>query len=244
MRRVRFTSLKWMAVSPLHYKNALENPFDPTPAMDFGTLVHEIVLGGDGFVVWPGDRRAGKEWDTFKAANQGKLIVKRDEFARAEQAALAVLANPDAARLVRESQRERSWEAIVFGREARGRIDMSGSDTAELKVTPMVDPIRFQRHAMRMGWHSQVAWYQEARRMMGEDPGRGLVIAVEPKPPHAVTVFRFGARALEEGLRQCRLWVERLNQCEAADHWPAYSESIVEIDIAESVEMDLEGEAA
>jgi hypothetical protein len=228
----------------MHFKEAYETPHDPTPVMAFGTLVHDIVLGGDGFVIWPGERRAGNEWDAFKSLHEGKLIVKRDEFARAEAAALAVLSHPDAAPLL-IGEREKKWEASLYGRKARGRIDVAGAKhTVELKVTNTVEPDRFRRHCLKMAWHAQVEWYRSARRAIREEPGEGFIIGVEAKAPHAVTVLRISERALVEGEKLVRLWVERLNACEASQEWPAYVSSIVELDVVEDAGIIFDGDDA
>jgi hypothetical protein len=50
--------------------------------------------------------------------------------------------------------------------------------------------------------------------------------------------MRLTARALEQGQRSYRLWFERLLTCEAADAWPAYCESVVDLDVPDE-ETDL-----
>jgi len=65
---VHFTTLRYMSQSPAHYRARCESPFEPTPAMRFGTLVHMLCFEQPGVQVWQGDRR-GKAWEQFRDAH-------------------------------------------------------------------------------------------------------------------------------------------------------------------------------
>ena len=55
---------------------AMDNPKEPTDAMDLGTLLHALVLEPDTFpdrvAIWDGDKR-GKAYAEFEAANAGEI---------------------------------------------------------------------------------------------------------------------------------------------------------------------------
>lgn len=229
---LHFSRLKLMSRSPAHYRVGFG---EPTPAMRFGTLVHTVLLGGD-YAVWEGDRR-GNVWKDFEAKHEGRLIVTSKEYQAALQCAEAVRADRVAAPLL-EGKHEQAWAATLYGRPCEGRIDIAGPRaTVDLKTTSDASPWRFQRQCLALAYHAQLAWYQDARRALGEDPGEAYLIGVETKAPFAVTVLRITPRALDEGRRITRLWVERLEACELANEWPGYVQSAVDLDTSTDDEI-------
>lgn len=44
-------------------------------------------------------------------------------------------------------------------------------------------------------------------------------------------MLRLTPRALEEGEKLNRSWIERLDGCELADEWPGYTQSILDLDV-------------
>lgn len=236
---LHFSTLKLMAKSPAHVKAAVETGWQPTRAMNQGTLIHALVLGGD-YVVYDGSRR-GKKWEAFEVEHEGRFIVTRKEHDEARRAADAVLSHPLAGPLL-EGRKEWSWTAKMYGRKCAGRIDVAGRNTVDLKSGNDMEPGRFSRTCLRMGYNAQLSWYQDARRALGEDPGEAYIVGVESKAPFAVTVLRVTPRALLEGQKMTRLWLERLAACEAADEWPGYVQSVVDLDIVEDAELIIDGE--
>ncbi len=230
IEELHWSLLKQMALSPAHLRAAYEQGTDTTRSMSNGTLIHALVLGGD-VLVWEGVRK-GKKWEEFEAKNEGRFIVTRKEYDTASLAAVSVMWSPIAKPLL-EGRREWSWSATMHGRRCAGRIDVAGPATVDLKTSNSVEPGRFSRACLRMGYHAQLAWYQDARRALGEDPGDAWIIGVETKAPFPVTVLHVTQRALDEGRKLNRLWLEKLNACEAADEWPGYVQSAVELDIVE-----------
>lgn len=238
---LHFTQLKMMAKSPAHYRAYLDEGFEATAAMNRGTLVHAILLGGD-YVVYPKERR-GNEWKAFAEENASKLIVTQKEYDVAARAAEAVLEDRVAAPLLK-GDHEREWKAAMYGRPCAGRIDVSGMGfTVDLKTTTDAEPHRFKNQALRMGYHAQLAWYADARRALGELPGDLWIIGVEMKAPFAVTVLRVTERCAEEGRKALRLWIERLHECEQSNEWPGYVQSAVDLDIVEDSGLIIDGES-
>lgn len=237
---LHWSILKRMAQSPAHLLHAYMHPTEPTAAMRFGTLVHALVLGGD-VVVYEGERR-GNAWRDFAEAHEGRTIVTAKERDAAARVADAVLASTVAAPLL-VGERERAWQASLYGRRCGGRIDVAGAAaTVELKTTNDAEPYRFQRACLRMGYAAQLAWYQDARRELGEDPGEAFIVGVETKAPYPVTVLRVTPRALDGGRKLNRLWVERLEACEASDEWPGYAQSVLDLDVVEDAGLIIDGE--
>lgn len=237
---VRWSHLRHMARSPAHYKYNLDTPFQSTPAMVMGSLVHELVLSGgrDKFAVYEGERRAGKEWEAFKASVEpGTTIVKASEWDEAEMIAEAVLHHPAAVEAIDNGQREVGLSWTIAGRECHGTPDVLGLSLADLKVTNDSSPDRFTWHARKMGWLGQLAWYYEAARQTQPIlPNRVSIVAVESSAPYVVTVFDLTDEALLLGEKTWRLYFERLRACEETDYWPGYVEGVARLDVPESEE--------
>jgi hypothetical protein len=239
---VHFSDLKHMALSPAHYRARLDGEKRDTPAMMRGRLVHGLALGG-GYqcAIYEGERR-GKAWSEFKAAHPGVDIVTGEEYSEAERVATAVRQHPIAGPLlVGELETHVEWE--MLGRKCSSRLDVLGDGfITDLKTSASSEPGRFSRGALRMCYHAQLAFYADAASFVGKPPREAFLVAVEPEPPYAVTVLRATPRALEEGRKLCRLWMERLLACEAANEWPEYVQAIVDLDIVEDADLIIDGE--
>jgi len=241
---VRFSRLKLMAQSPLHYKHAT---VEETMAMERGSAVHSLVLGGQPVIAWEEGRpRRGKEFDRFEADNPGALILTATEFEKANAIAAAVKKHRLAmSRLDGEREVETSWS---FGkRRCAARIDAIPIDgVTELKISMTANPARFHWHALRQGWLAQTVWYLDGMAKQGRVLEAARIVAVEPKPPFALTVFRLDEPTMEMARKTYRLWFERLLACEDANEWPAYAQDEVTLSVPDNdVELDFgEAEAA
>lgn len=243
MTPVHFSQLKAIALSPLHYKAALEHPKEQTPAMRLGSLIHAMVLGGE-YKVWDGNRR-GKDWEAFKATEGPQaLIVTMAEVDKASAISDALIRHPVARQFLR-GKHEVPVEWTENGRACASRgIDILGDDyVADLKSSTSVQPFRFMRACLRLAYHAQLAGYIEAMRQQGRLIRSAYIIGVETVYPHDVTVLRLTDRALDMGARMRRLWIERLLACEAANEWPGYAQSVVELDVNDDDEtLVIDGE--
>jgi hypothetical protein len=233
-----------MARSPAHYREALLHGVVETAAMRLGSLVHFLVLGGHRrFVRYDGQRR-GKEWAAFEAEHAGPdvTILTATEWDPAEPMAEAVRNDPIAAPLL-SGLAEGTVRWKLSGRDCRGSPDIFGRVQVDLKTTPDASPGWFTRHAMKLGYCAQAAWYADGCEAAGlAKRERVSIIAVEKKPPYAPTVFDLSERALDLGRRTYRLLFERLLACEASDQWPAYAQGPLLLDPPEDLTLQIEGE--
>jgi hypothetical protein len=131
---VNWSSLKKLAISPLHYLHHIDSP--PTPATDamiIGSATHKAVLEpedfGSEYTVWTGARRAGKEWDAFCAANAGKEILREQDVDRVQALALSVQRHPGCARYLDGpgvNELTIRWNDLPTGIACKGRADRVG----------------------------------------------------------------------------------------------------------------------
>lgn len=241
---VNVSSLKELARSPLHYRYAKDNPKPTTSAMSLGTAAHCATLEPERFaaefVTWTGGRRAGKEWDAFKADAEAaqRLILTEDERDTALAIAQAVRACPEAMVYLKRGHAEvsMSWQHDEPELALKGRVDwltvVDGCDVVVgLKTTRDLRPREFAAQAARLCYHWQWAFYYDGfERITGRKPAM-VEIVVESAAPHAVAVYRIPEHVLERGRQEYRDALTTLAQCEASGVWPGPVVGEVEFDL-------------
>lgn len=241
---VNVSSLKEFSRSPLHYRYAKDNPKPTTGAMGLGTAAHCATLEPERFaaefVTWTGGRRAGKEWEGFKAGADAaqRIVLTEDERDTALAIAQAVRACPQAIVYLRQGHAEVSmkWQHDEPEMELKGRVDwltaIDGCDVVVgLKTTRDLRPREFAAQAARLAYHWQWAFYCDGfERITGRKPLM-IEIVVESAAPHAVAVYRIPEHVLERGRQEYRAALEQLAQCEASGVWPGPVVGEVEFDL-------------
>lgn len=246
---VRFSSLKHISRSPLHYWDAVQLDRDDTLAMRLGRGAHAMVLDMP-VVLYPGKTRQGKEWNRFKAEHPDMEILIRSEWAKAEGVARAIQRHADASQLLFDGtliEQIIEWEFL--GRKCTSRPDSrcaSGRVITDLKTTQCAEPEKFARDAVYRAYNAQLAFYDMAsEHETGRQADDLYVVAVESKRPFAITVLRVTDEAREQGRKLCRLWFEQVLLHEAANHYPAYVERVVDLavpDEATDLTLTIDGE--
>ena len=244
---VRFSRLKLMARSPLHYWHACQVgdiEGGESLALRLGSGTHALLFGQESrVVVYPGARR-GKAWDAFEEENAGKIILTATEAKTARGIAAAVRGHDVASRLLWPDLRdvlgvsyERRIDWTREGRPSRSTPDVfytsrDGATTTivDLKTTRDASPDWFCREAIRRAYHAQLVFYAEA---VDCDPFECdlRIVAVESKPPHAVVVWQLTPGAIEHGQRLIGTWWEQLRACEEANVWPGYTQAVQRLDV-------------
>jgi hypothetical protein len=214
---------------------------DDSAAKRMGRLIHCIALGGD-YVVYDGERR-GKAWEAFVAkhadADPKPDIVTAKEYEKAKRVAYAVQSHPLAAPLLLGEKEVRiEWEFL--GRACSSRLDVIGHSAfiSDLKTSSNTEPGWFVRHSLRLAYPARMAFYREAARYAGYRVDDVYVVSVEVDPPYAVTAFRLTERALDEGIKRCHLWMERLLVSEKTGEFPAYTQRLMDMDVSDDFELE------
>ena len=82
--RLSYSALCAFKKSPNHLLKYWEGKTKVTDAMQFGSIIHKLLLEpesfNDDYAIFTGARRAGKDWQEFKAANEDKQIIKLSEL--------------------------------------------------------------------------------------------------------------------------------------------------------------------
>ena len=237
--RIRFSQLRNMGQSPMHFRHACEQRIEATSAMRAGTLIHSLVLGGDEVTIYEGARR-GNAWKKFAEDHFDVEIFTRAEVDRVEPIAAAVLKDPIAAQFL-EGEHEVQLEWDRWGRKCRGRLDILNREhgfVADLKSCRDAQPDRFRWDALKRKYHAQLEWYRAgAAAAVGVEVKHHYLVTVETKPPYPVVVRLLSPRAIEEGERINRAWMERLRVCEESNEWPGYAQCVLDLDVDEGVDL-------
>lgn len=225
---VRFSHLKAFGRSAAHGKHAREVESEQTYAMQRGTAVHALIFGTRKVCGYPGKARYGKEFDAFAAERTDSEILTMTEYDKARRMADAVRGNA-LAMSVLAGECEKTIRFKWNGLDCRATPDCRGPNyLTELKSSSTVDPVRFPWHAIRMAYHAQMALQCIA---CGNRIDDCFVVAIEASEPFPVQVYRFDENALDVGNRLLMLWAERLKNAEESQSWPAYSSTILPIDV-------------
>lgn len=250
---VRFSNLKMMSKSPMHYWQAVQRGWDPSLSQRVGTGTHALLFNQP-WTVWTGSGngkkpvRNGGPWDAFRRANADKCIMSIGEYRKSRAISEAIKRKERAMELltgtgtVREQQV--AWKCLDRNCSSRPDVRAPGY-VVDLKTDKCAEPSRFARTGRWYGYHAQLAFYLDAVVASGlGTPDKAYIVVVESAPPYPVTVLRLTERAIDIGRRMCRLWLEQVLACEDEEYWPGYLESDAEFDIPdeEGLELNIGGE--
>ena len=238
------SSLDKLGKSPLHYKHALENPTESTPAMAFGSLVHCVVLEPSRieaeYAVAPKvDKRtkAGKaEYAEFLLTSEGKIVVSQDDMDNAYAMAESIQNNQLASTLMCQTGVvEKSIYSVdpdinILKRGRCDKICENAKMIIDLKTTQDGSPKGFQSSIFKFNYHVQVAYYIDLCREQGLDIERFLFVVVEKTAPFATSVYELDEHTIELGRREYKERLATLSRCLKTDVWDSYSNEIITIE--------------
>lgn len=223
---INFSTLKYIDKSPLHYKWAVEVGRPDTTALLKFRAIHTAILEpaafNERYVVFPGKKRQGKDWEKFAEEHKNHEIIKADEKPRILAMAERVQEHPIAAQIFEEGEAERAivWKHKRTGLILKCRIDWwSKWILADLKSGPVHDRL-FGALAAKLKYHVQIAMYDDGLyTVTGERPPKKFVV-VDPAPPHPVAVVPVDDEQLRVGRERFEGWLDAVVECRDAGIWP------------------------
>lgn len=185
--------------SPAHYRYAVDHRTEK-PAFDVGHAVHALVLGVGQDIVeieYDSYRSKAARAERDAAYEAGKTPIKTDDLAPIREAAEAILANPDARRLLEQPG---IAEARLIGTDPdtavqiRGMLDWLPTGPGipvDLKTTVDASPRKVRRVIADLDYDLQAAMYDRLLRINGrEDCEPMAFIFAEKEPPYGVFVLQ------------------------------------------------------
>lgn len=254
---VNYSTLKYMALSPLHFKHAVENPRLPSDAMLRGTAIHAAIFEPEKFKtqfrVYPGPVRRGKEWEAWRLANMGCVNVTQKDLDAVTVMSEAFFRNRRAAEFVAKGAPELTieWTDDESGIRCKGRLDfLCDIDIiVGLKSAKCAERGAFGRQAMSLLYPLQWAMYHDGfLKKTGRKP-QMMEIVLESKAPHDSVIYRVTEQVLDVGRALFRKYITRLAECRDKNEWPGYGDVLdvelpawaTALDGVEPV-LDLDGE--
>tara|TARA_B100000424_G_scaffold52771_1_gene37785 strand:- start:4467 stop:5192 length:726 start_codon:yes stop_codon:yes gene_type:complete len=235
--RLSYSALCALKKSPNHLLKYWEGKTKVTDAMWFGSIIHKLLLEPDSFnddyAIFTGARRAGKDWQEFKAVNQDKQIIKLSELDDANAIAKNALQNPIFKNLMQNkvhTEKEVTWNHA--GIDFKGFVDLESkidgrTIVCDIKTTTDAGK-RFQRDLIYNDYKIQAAMYLE-----NYDDADYYIIAVETISPYNVQVYRLGYNIISQG------YIEYCNLVDKYNNWNGkpvgYSNDIIDIEIEEQI---------
>lgn len=229
---LRRSNLWLMRKSPAHYKYAIENPEEPTPALLFGIAAHMAILEPERFkveyITAPKiDRRtkAGKEeWE--KMMQSGKYILSNEDSEDIKGMIEAIQKNELAMSLLKgEHEVPIQWTDPETGEECKCRPDVIGENLiVDYKTTTSCDNGEFERAAKKYGYQLQAAMYREGLLQIRFKNYGFAFIAQEKKAPYFVRVYFCDEGWIDDGVVIYRDLINLYHKCKVNNDWPGYEE--------------------
>lgn len=230
---VNWSTLKAMEASPAHYREALANGREDTPALGFGRLVDCLIFTPDEFgaryVVSPYDEFRSNEAKAWRVAQQarGFEVVKAEAVHEATELAKSVRAHPIARKFLDagEFQVPLVWTDPETGLLCKGLTDLLGRKGSGFlvdgKSAATIDRRRYTTQIGTLRYHCQMAHYRAGCRVaLGLDPVFIGHIVYEKGRPYDVGVFEFMPTVVDCGEVIVRELLNRVAECRASGVWP------------------------
>jgi hypothetical protein len=216
-----------------HYELSLTKERPSTVAMDFGRLVHTLVLTPDEFdanyairpqfeekLLWPYTKpKASNEYkglvEQWEKEHSRQVAIEPHEMDRAQRCAAAAEQCLDAVRLSLEERKEVCAVAKCpeTGRRLKARLDfLQPHMIVDLKST--ADASRLEYDLVLYGYHRQAAFYQDVVFWVTGEILPVYLLAFETSEPYLTRMAAVGDELMREGRAQVALAIRRIARWE------------------------------
>lgn len=237
--------------SPAEYRDYMDGkiPDAPTASMEFGTMLHALVLdeplpfyvqpdtyqSDDGPKKWNNNAGVCKAWC---ADHCDRTIISAAEARKLSDLSAAVKSDTRAKMLL-DAAINTEASCFVTDEKTRlrlkGRPDIIGPDfIADIKTTSDASTFALSRTIAEFRYHVQAAMYRRILRQLGRDTKHWYFIAVETGSYPRINVRRLTDLAIVQGEVDLDADLERLQQCMEDGCWPGLSgdgDEIGDVDI-------------
>lgn len=230
-------ALKLFSRCPAKYRWWVDAPDEaPTPAMEFGSLFHCLVLEPQVFeslyVIEPnfGDCRKTINNETKKAwhaLNESRRKMSQEDYDRARWMRDAVMLHTDARAIVEQSDHEVSgfWTDPETGLRCKMRADCwisRSSIIGDIKTCVDATEAEFAKSIANFGYHRQAALYCMGAEVLNSATTHDFVfLAVEKDPPYLVATYVLSRVDLNHSIEVVREQLRAFKTCIEDDSWPA-----------------------
>lgn len=213
-------------------------------AFSMGEAVHVAILEPNRFELsftrGPADRR-GNKWKDAEAyaASTGMICLTENDYDDALLIRDASHAHPIVQKITSGAMVETVGVAIdeQTGVLVKCKPDLYHPELAligDLKSSVDGSADAFAKSIINYGYHFQEAMYSDVWQAAGGGEVAGFIfIVVEKTAPFLVSVFELEPRVVAAGHDAYRAALAKYAECEKADKWPGYSETVQRLDAPE-----------
>lgn len=265
------TGMKQFIDRPSRYwGNSIYNPdrFEKTstPALNFGTAAHFLLLGEEGFAskfalrpeTYPSD--PDKKWNAnsndckawlAEKEKAGVRVITQTEIDHIRYMRDSLAKHPAIQNGILNGLIEHTMVAKVGRIWLRTRPDaipVSGMDFADLKTTEKIRYEDLERAIYNYGYHVQAALVRKVARLVmgdGSEFGSFFFVFAEKVPPYDVRVVEVRPETLDIGERQVDAALKRMEKCIDRWQWPGdegFEQSISAIELPAWAKTRIENE--
>lgn len=234
----------------LALKAAIERgPTEPTPQMQFGTLVHTCILEPDSveerYYIWDksdanGSSKAGiaEKEAAYDAAGERTVVLKSD-YERARQVCVLLERTSHAMKLLNPDMLHECavlWQDEDHGIWCKALIDVYLPNywIVDIKTARDASWWGFRYAIKRFGYHIQAAFYRDAITAVTDDYALPYhVIALEPadKPGDSpqIGVYYVDVDTIQKGRDEYKRALAEYAASKRLNRWQSYTTEITEI---------------
>jgi len=240
-------------IDPAAIKFAFEEKREVTSAaqdrMDRGTLAHLALLQPEKLqthvAVWKGERRAGQKWEEFEAENNGKLIVKQEDYLLVMSAVKQFRFNKEINDLLSDGDAE----VEMLTKEGRlfcsGQVDFVTSDSSkivDLKTTDAGLDDRSLEYTIRdFCYREKMSLYKRwIERERDVEVLQCFNVFLRLKPPVGIVVKKFTSQALDWGWSRMLAAMNELDKCLDSGFQIFFRSDIADVAEWEMEDIDME----
>lgn len=236
---LNWSTLKNMGESARYLKHLIDHPEENQDKDSYrlGRAIHRRILEDDfdsHYVIMQnfGDMRSSTNRATRddwlnEQVDLGYEIITDAEYQAAVRASDAIMAHPEAMRLLEGTEREKTVTWDADGIKCKGRLDIIGAGVTDLKMTRHRTIRQILNDAANYDYHAQVAWYHDGAVKAGLIDGKVLPMAifvhVSLKSEFTDVIILDMNQAPEtflEGKSHYSGLLDFYRGCMSMDHWP------------------------
>ncbi len=216
-RPLSYSSLKEFAKSPKHYVNYVLAKREPSKEMNFGSLIHCLLLYPDKlneqFAVMPSvDRRTkeGKDiYNKFVEDSNGKICVGQDELDEANSIVDSVMTTTAAKSYIEQCYEfEKEFRSTVGGLPFRGFVDgISDNFILEVKTASDGSPESIIRDFFNRKYYLQAGLYNIVHNLPV------VYLVIETKAPYNSLISKATDRYIDQGKNEISSLIDKFKYC-------------------------------
>lgn len=232
-----YSSISAFKKSPLDFIKYKFHKSEPTPAMEFGSMVHKLLLEQNTFfdkyaiipshapkkptnvqinAKKPSDETlsAIEFWNVFKLSTEDKILISSNDYFDAEKVIESLYKNQSSCELINfadsfEKEHNFVYDNFLFKAFIDAECDLFRFD---LKVVASAEPKKFQRDAIAYGYPIQSAVYEIAS-------GKKDFYNIAVDKSGGVSVHKMSRQTIDYGKKCFDEILENFNRCILEDAW-------------------------